>query len=129
MDVRIQRVYEPAHADDGTRVLVDRLWPRGLAKQAAQLDLWAKDAAPSAELRKSWHADPDAHDPDHFEAFAEEYRAELGEEPALSAVRELAEIARTADRLTLLYAAKNEESNHALILRDVILEMLRDGAT
>jgi len=124
VDVRIKRVYEPAEQRDGMRVLVDRLWPRGVAKDRAKLDLWAKGAAPSPELRRSWHADPQAHDPEHFAAFAEEYRAELSESPALEAVQELVELARGQERLTLLYGARNEDSNHAMVLRDVILERL-----
>lgn len=127
MDVRIKRVYEPAESEDGTRVLVDRLWPRGVSKDRAELDLWSKDAAPSPELRKSWHADPHAHDPDHFEAFAEEYRAELAEGAGLEAVKSLAELARSGERLTLLYGARDEESNHAMVLRDAVLAELGHG--
>lgn len=126
MDVRIKRVYEPAEPADGTRVLVDRLWPRGLTKDEARLDLWAKDIAPSSELRKTWHADPEAHLPDHFAAFADAYRAELADEPGLGAVRRLAELARDVKTLTLLYGARNEQSNHALVLREVLLERLAE---
>lgn len=124
MDVRIKRVYEPAEASDGTRVLVDRLWPRGLAKADAHLDLWAKDVAPSAELRRSWHADPEGHDPEHFAAFVEEYRAELAEEPARGALAELARLARESGTLTLLYGAKDERVNHAVVLREALLDLL-----
>lgn len=127
MEVRTKRVYEPADPDDGTRVLVDRLWPRGVSKEAARLDLWAKDAAPSPELRTAWHADPQGHDPAHFAAFAEEYRAELREEPARAAVQRLAQLARDSSRLTLLYGARNETSNHALVLREAVLQQLADG--
>lgn len=125
VDVRIKRVYEPADPADGTRVLVDRLWPRGIAKADARLDLWAKGVAPSAELRSAWHADPDAHSPERFAAFAEDYRAELASGAAKEALDELAELARTSERLTLLYGARDEEANHAAVLRDALLERLR----
>lgn len=125
MDVRIKRVYEPADEADGTRALVDRLWPRGLAKAEAHLDLWAKAAAPSAELRREWHADPQAHSPERFAAFAEDYRAELASGDASRAVDELVELARGPKRLTLLYGARDERMNHALVLREVVLERLR----
>lgn len=121
MDVRIKRVYAAPDGADGTRVLVDRLWPRGMKKADADIDFWAKDAAPSAELRKIWHADPDAHDPSHFEAFAESYRSELEAGAASEAVDHLVEMARETSRLTLLYAVRDELMNHAGVLRDEVL--------
>jgi uncharacterized protein YeaO (DUF488 family) len=124
MDVRIKRVYEPSDPADGTRVLVDRLWPRGVSKAEAHLDLWEKDAAPSPELRKEWHAEADGHDPEHFKAFAADYRAELSSAPAAAAVEKLAALAHGSDRLTLLYGARDEKVNHAVVLREVLLERL-----
>ncbi|MGO1539417.1 MAG: DUF488 domain-containing protein [Leucobacter sp.] len=122
MDVRIKRVYEPAERQDGVRVLVDRLWPRGISKEDAALDQWSKDVAPSADLRKSWHAEHDPHSSPHFHAFAEAYREELQRDPASSALDDLIELARSSSRLTLLYGAKDTEVNHAVVLRDALLE-------
>ncbi|MBN9613295.1 MAG: DUF488 family protein [Actinobacteria bacterium] len=127
MKVRTKRVYEPADPDDGTRVLVARLWPRGVSKAEAHLDLWAKDAAPSAELRKTWHADPQGHDPAHYAAFAEEYRSQLSEGSGLAAVRQLAGLARESGTLTLLYGARDEKVNHAVVLREAVLQQLAAG--
>ncbi|CAG7612482.1 DUF488 domain-containing protein [Leucobacter soli] len=127
MEVAIKRIYAPAEPSDGMRVLVDRLWPRGVSKADAQLDLWAKDVAPSPALRTAWHHDPDGHEPSHFAAFAAEYRAELGEEPALASLQQLAATAREHDRLTLLYGAKDEQTNHAVVLREALLELLGTG--
>ncbi|MGW2510385.1 DUF488 domain-containing protein [Streptomyces scopuliridis] len=109
-EVRVRRVYEPPEPGDGTRVLVDRLWPRGLARSEAALDEWLKDAAPSAELRK-WYG----HDPARFEEFAGRYAEELtgpGPERALVRLRELA----AEDTLTLLTATKDMRYSHAPLL-------------
>lgn len=124
MDLRIKRVYEPAEPADGFRVLVDRLWPRGVSKADARLDRWDRDAAPSPDLRRSWHADPAGHEPDHFAAFAEAYRAELAEGAASDALDELADLAREHDALTLLYGAKDPEINHAVVLREALRERI-----
>lgn len=126
MDVRIKRVYEPAVDVDGHRVLIDRLWPRGVRKDEARLELWLKDAAPSPELRRDWHADPRGHEPARFEAFAEAYRAELAEEPASSAVDRLVELGSDGRRVTLLYGAHDEHVNHAIVLRDAVLARAGD---
>lgn len=115
MNVRIKRVYEAAAERDGTRVLVDRLWPRGLSKAEAELDAWAKQLAPSPELRK-WFG----HDPQRFDRFAERYRRELvGNRSHVEAL--LAGFDRRR-RLTLLYAAKDPVINHAAVLRDFLVE-------
>ncbi len=114
---KLKRVYEePAHAD-GYRVLVDRLWPRGVSKAAAKLDLWLKEIAPSAELR-TWFG----HDPQKFAAFAEAYRAELDHNPAVETLR----AAAVQQTVTLLYAARDEQINHAVVLKDY-LEQKRAG--
>ncbi|MEZ6194079.1 MAG: DUF488 domain-containing protein [Phycisphaerales bacterium] len=113
MKTQIKRVYDEPSEQDGTRVLVDRLWPRGLAKDDAALDIWAKDLAPSTELRK-WFD----HEPDRFKQFAERYRRELSENgSAVDAF--LGQIDRRK-RLTLLYAAKDPDINHAVVLKDFL---------
>ncbi len=122
MDVRTKRIYSSPAPDDGTRVLIDRLWPRGVRKDTAEIDLWLKDAAPSPGLRTRWHSDPEGHEPDHFAAFAQDYRDELSQGVASAAVDQLVELARNSPTLTLLYGARNEESNHALVLRDVVVQ-------
>jgi uncharacterized protein YeaO (DUF488 family) len=99
---------------DGTRVLVDRIWPRGLAKAKAALDEWCKDVAPSAELRK-WYG----HDPDRFEDFARRYRNELNEPTRAQALTHLRELARDG-RLTLLTATRKPEISEAAVLADLL---------
>ena len=116
--IAIKRVYEPAAASDGVRVLVDRLWPRGVRKQALPYDLWAKDAAPSAPLRSWFHAD--AHG--RWEEFRKRYLSELESSPAAEELR--TRIAR-APRATLLYASKNAAENHALILKEFLERTVR----
>lgn len=108
------RVYDPAGADDGARILVDGLWPRGLAKADAALDAWCKEVAPSAELR-TWFR----HDPDRLAEFADRYRTEL-DDPVRSEA--LAALARLRDRsgLTLLTATKAVDLSHATVLADVL---------
>jgi uncharacterized protein YeaO (DUF488 family) len=113
MALQLKRVYDPAEESDGYRVLVDRLWPRGVTKERAAVDLWLKDVAPSAELRTEWH-----HNPDRFDEFAGRYRAELEQNPATEQLRELITKHPT---VTLLYGAKDPESNHARVLKDVLI--------
>ncbi|MDZ7786799.1 MAG: DUF488 domain-containing protein [Halofilum sp. (in: g-proteobacteria)] len=119
MTIRIRRIYEPVSPDDGTRVLVDRVWPRGVRKADAALDRWAKDVTPSTDLRK-WFG----HDPARFDEFAAAYRHELDGRP--EAVAELVELARDGD-LTLLYAARDPDCNHARILAEYLRERLASG--
>jgi len=111
MKIVIKRAYDTP-ADDGYRVLVDRLWPRGVRKEAAALDEWDKDVAPSTELRQ-WFG----HDPAKFEEFRARYEAELA---ASDAPQQLLERAAGHDTLTLIYAAKDPECNHAVVLRDYL---------
>ncbi|MDI6941896.1 DUF488 family protein [Microbacterium barkeri] len=111
---RLKRVYDAAEADDGWRVLVDRLWPRGVSRERAALDAWAKDVAPSPELRTAWHRDPA-----RFEEFAQRYRDELDANPALDELR--AALAEHAV-VTLVYGARDPEHNHAVVLRDHLEE-------
>jgi len=109
---RMKRVYAPPAAEDGFRVLVDRLWPRGLTKSAAAVDLWAKDLAPSAALR-TWFG----HDPARFEAFAARYRRELGG----AAPRAILEALRgRAGTVTLVYGARDERHNGARVLLQLV---------
>ena len=118
MELRRKRAYEEAEESDGFRVLVDRLWPRGVAKEKAAIDLWAKGTAPSPELRRDWHA-PGA----DWDACADRYRAELANEtaPALAA---LAEEVRAHPVVTLVYAARDPEQNHAVVLEEALREVL-----
>jgi len=110
----IKRVYEEPSEDDGLRVLVDRLWPRGLSKAKAKIDRWEKDLAPTTELRR-WFG----HDPAMWEEFLQRYRAELeGKEEALARLRREA----NDGTVTLLYAAKDEEHNNAVALKRYIEE-------
>jgi uncharacterized protein YeaO (DUF488 family) len=106
----IKRVYEPPSKDDGLRVLVDRLWPRGIAKAKAHIDLWLRDLAPSDALRHMVHDDPTK-----WDDFLKAYGRELKQEPAKSAVAQLRKALRD-QRVTLLYAARNEEHNNAVAL-------------
>jgi uncharacterized protein YeaO (DUF488 family) len=115
-ETRVARVYDPAGPDDGSRVLVDRLWPRGLAKAAVALDDWCKQVAPSNELR-TWYA----HDPDRFDEFAERYRVELDEPDRAAALDSLRALARQGT-LTLLTATKALPLSHATILAELIPE-------
>ena len=112
--LRIKRVYEPVEDGDGQRVLVDGIWPRGMTKQAAALDLWLKDIAPSPGLRK-WFG----HDPVRWPEFQRRYRAELAENEA--AVAQLRALLK-AGPVTLLYGAHDVEHNQAVALRDYLAE-------
>ena len=104
-----KRVYDDPDPHDGYRVLVDRLWPRGVSKQAAQLGEWVKEAGPSTELRTWFH-----HDPTRFEEFEARYRAELDENPAVDTLRA---IIAAHPVVTLLYSARDTEHNQAIVLR------------
>ncbi|GES45922.1 hypothetical protein RsS62_51740 [Rhizobium dioscoreae] len=115
MIVRLKRVYDAPEVRDGERILVDRLWPRGLAKSDAKLDRWLKDVAPSSDLRK-WFG----HRADRWGEFADRYRRELADNEAFSELRRLA-----ADRdLTLVYAAHDPKHNHALVLLSELVDAL-----
>lgn len=120
MKIHLKRVYEPASTSDGFRVLVDRLWPRGLSKEVARVDLWAKDVAPSKELRTAWHHDPDWREGQGFAGFRRAYEQELATEPAKSALEALIEAITGKRTVTLLYGAKTDTETHATILKDLI---------
>lgn len=110
--VRVRRVYDAPATDDGYRILVDRLWPRGVAKDAATWNEWRRDVAPSTELRR-WFG----HDPARFAEFADRYRAELAASDGLDDLRARC---RSLPVVTLLYAAKDPEHNNAVVLRDLL---------
>lgn len=118
--ITIKRIYEPASDSDGSRVLIDRLWPRGISKEHAGLDGWEKGVAPSDELRK-WFQ----HKAERWAEFQERYRAELKEKGR--ELDTLAAIARSGV-LTLLYGASDEEHNNAVVLREVLLEREKHAA-
>ena len=112
--VQVRRAYDPPEADDGQRVLVDRLWPRGLSKERAHLDEWCKEVAPSTELRE-WYG----HDPDRYDEFARRYRAELDEPERAAAFAKLRELAANGP-LTLLTASKRSDISEAAVLAGLL---------
>lgn len=122
MAVETKRAYEPVARGDGYRVLVDRLWPRGVTKEAAHLDAWAKELAPSPALRK-WFG----HAPERFAEFSARYRRELARQPARTALEELVRRAARGT-LTLVYGARDEVHNGAAVLKDEIESALGGDA-
>ncbi len=115
MPTAIKRVYESPSRTDGTRVLVDRLWPRGLTKERAAVDEWLRDLAPSDELRRWYHAQPE-----HWAGFRKKYLKELKQAEAEDALRQLYDLAHKRKRLTLLFASKNETHNNAVVLKELL---------
>ena len=111
-NVVIKRIYEPAGAADGFRILVDRLWPRGMKKENAVIDLWLKAVAPTDTLRKWYH-----HDGGRWDEFRHKYVLELKGNPAID---ELLSLIKEHKTVTLLYAAKDEGQNHALVLKEFL---------
>jgi uncharacterized protein YeaO (DUF488 family) len=112
MKVQVKRIYEPFSKADGYRILVDRLWPRGIRKEDAHIDKWLKEVAPSTALRKWFHQDTS-----NWGQFVMKYHAELS---GSAAVDELLADIKTHDTVTLLFAAKSEDHNHALVLKEFI---------
>jgi len=112
MNIFVKRVYEEPNKADGKRILIDRLWPRGLTKERAKIDIWLKDIAPSTELRK-WFG----HDPVKWDEFKKRYKAEINNNTAL--VAQLEEQLKKA-KVTLVYAAKDEEHNDAVVLKEYL---------
>lgn len=121
--IRIKRAYEPPDPADGRRVLVDRVWPRGMSREALAVERWARDLAPSNELRR-WFG----HDPARWEEFRRRYRTELADPGREAELDELAAIAR-AGTLTLVYSARDEEHNQARVLAEVIAERVHRGSS
>jgi uncharacterized protein YeaO (DUF488 family) len=111
--IQTKRVYEKASKGDGYRVLVDRLWPRGLTKEKAHVDLWMKEIAPSDELRKWFH-----HEEQHWDEFVKKYKAELTKKKDL--LSELRKIAKERGRVTLLFGTKDEKENQAVVLAQLL---------
>jgi uncharacterized protein YeaO (DUF488 family) len=120
IDVRLKRAYDPASASDGYRVLIDRLWPRGITREHARLDEWARELAPSAELRR-WFG----HDPTRFAEFSRRYSVELGAQKGK--LRELRKRAREGT-LTLVYGARDTEHNDAVVLAATLRRGVRPGS-
>jgi len=114
-DVRVKRAYDPASPEDGVRILVDRLWPRGLRKEDLQITSWLRDLAPSNELRKWFHAHPE-----QWAEFRRKYLAELRSPQAAGGVAQLYEIVSRSPRATLLFASKQLERNNATVLKEVL---------
>lgn len=115
MTVVLKRIYEAAARSDGTRVLVDRLWPRGVAKTRAALDEWLRDLAPSDELRRWFHARPD-----QWLNFRKKYLKELSQPESQESLRQLYQLADKRKRMTLLFASKNQTHNNAAVLKELI---------
>ncbi len=116
MQINLKRVYETASKDDGVRILVDRLWPRGLSRDRAKIDLWLRDVAPSNELRRWFN-----HEPEKWDEFRRRYFAELTDNSAARSVLEEA----SRSKVTLLFAAKDEERNNAVALREHLIQSRR----
>lgn len=116
--VQIKRLYEPEDKSDGFRILVDRLWPRGVRKADFHYDLWAKDITPSTPLRQWYHQDPEG----HWKEFERRYTQELEKSPASE---KFLDTIKGQKKVTLLYGSKNAAENHALILKDFIERKLK----
>lgn len=114
MDVRVKRVYQPASDNDGFRILVDRVWPRGVSKEKAEVAVWLKDVGPSTDLRKWFN-----HEPEKWPEFRERYRKELATNPAF---KELETLASTNQIVTLVYSAHDEDRNQAVVLKELLDE-------
>ncbi|WP_408008742.1 DUF488 domain-containing protein [Pseudalkalibacillus sp. A8] len=113
MDVHLKRIYESKSEKDGQRILIDQVWPRGISKEKAELDVWLKEIAPSTDLRK-WFG----HDPERFERFKEQYKKELDyDEEKQQAVEKLKSYIKKG-KVTLLYTARDQKHNHAIVLKD-----------
>jgi len=117
--IATKRVYDPPSRTDGTRILVDRVWPRGVKKEEAHVEQWMRELGPSNQLRKFF-----GHDPARWREFRTRYLAELGRPDAASLLAELLKIARSGS-LTLIYSAKDQEHNQAVVLRELLNRKLR----
>ncbi len=116
--IQIKRAYEETSPTDGYRILVDRLWPRGMSKEKEHLDVWLKTIAPSNELRK-WFG----HDPTKFAEFKEKYIAELRSADGQKSLQELVKLMKEQPTLTLIYSAKDEKNNNAVVLKEILEKM------
>lgn len=118
--VRVKRAYEPAARSDGFRVLVDRVWPRGVRKEDLHVKIWAKEIAPSTALRK-WFG----HDPKRWAEFRRRYLAELKDPSIVGEIRRIVDAAKDASTITLVYSAKDVEHNQAVVLKQVFGKRVR----
>lgn len=117
-EIRLKRAYDAPQKSDGFRILVDRLWPRGVSKERLAADVWARDLAPSNDLRK-WFG----HDPEKWAEFRKRYREELTQTHASQRIRGLLDAAKRSKTITLLYGAKDEQHNEAVVLRSLFERM------
>ncbi len=115
MTVKLKRAYDEVAKNDGKRILVDRIWPRGVSEEDAALDEWFKEIGPSKELRQ-WFD----HDPDKFEEFKEKYRKELQDGEQKASYDKLKEIQKNNSTITLVFSAKDEENNQAVVLKEML---------
>lgn len=113
MNIKVKRVYEEKSELDGYRILVDRLWPRGMKKTEVKIDLWLKDIAPSTELRKWYHQNPE-----NWNQFKSKYKLELKDKSHL--ILQIKTLAKENKTITLLYSAKNNAHNNALVLKEIL---------
>ncbi|MDO5021876.1 MAG: DUF488 domain-containing protein [Eubacteriales bacterium] len=120
--ISCKRVYDEPDINDGKRILVDRLWPRGLKKEIAKLDFWAKDMTPSTDLRK-WFS----HDPDKYDAFSAQYTIELDNNPSADSFIESLRNTLKTEPVTFLYAAKDTTNNHANVLKNWVYKRLQQN--
>src|SRR5258708_3278298 len=118
--VAIKRVYEPASRADGTRILVDRLWPRGVANATARVDEWLRDLAPSNELRRWFHSRLESWQELDWQVFRKRYLKELSQPQIQESLLQLYDFAQKEKRLTLLFASKNETRNNAVVLKELL---------
>ena len=121
MDIQTKRVYNPVEKDDGTRLLVDRVWPRGMTKERVKADLWLKDVAPGTDLRKWFN-----HDRSRWEKFKSRYFSELDEKPQM--IKQILELAKNG-RVTLLFSAHDDECNQAVALKEYLMTMAKKTRT
>lgn len=121
-EIQVKRAYEPASRGDGFRVLVDRVWPRGVSKDELHVREWAKDIAPSTQLRQ-WFG----HDPSRWSEFRDRYKKELANDAARDAIRDIIKDAKDTKTITLIYGAKDTEHNQAIVLRDMFERLDKDS--
>lgn len=119
MNILLKRIYEPVTSDDGYRVLVDRLWPRGVSKQRAELNMWLKEIAPSTQLRE-WFG----HDPEKWQEFEKRYTQEL--KMNHHAIDQISQIIKTHKNVTILYGAKDQTHNEALVLKRYLEKIIKE---
>ena len=115
MPIALKRAYEEPLPSDGARILVDRLWPRGVSKERARIDAWLRDLAPSTQLRRWFHTRPA-----QWQLFRKKYLEELGEPEAAQALAQLYDVARKRKMLTLVFASRNEVHNNAVVLKELL---------